>query len=48
MKLVQDSPNARQYAFAQMVLVISEYGIYMNTTDSMAKIYLLQTIQTVL
>lgn len=31
-----------------MILVLAEYGIYMNTTDSMAKIYLLQILQSAL
>jgi hypothetical protein len=48
MKLVQDNQQSRQYVFTDMVLVLSEYGIYMNTTDSMAKIYLLQSLQTTL
>jgi hypothetical protein len=36
------------FVFGSLVSVIAEYGIYMNTTDSMAKIYLVQILQQVL
>lgn len=40
-KLVQESPLARKHLFSNMLQTLSEYGTYMNTTDSMAKIYIL-------
>lgn len=48
MKLALDSEDVRRYIYNEMVLVIAEYGIYMNTTESMAKIYLVQILQKVL
>lgn len=43
-----DAEPVQLFVFDSLVSVIAEYGIYMNTTDSMAKIYLVQTLQQVL
>lgn len=41
LKLVEHEP-VQQFVFTQLVSVLAEYGIYMNTTESMAKIYIVQ------
>jgi len=41
LKLVEDHQTGRFYVFNNMLLIISEYGNYMNKTESMAKIFLL-------
>lgn len=44
LKVVEDWPKAREYIFNKLIVVVAEYGQYMNKTESMAKIYLLQVL----
>lgn len=43
-KLVQVSEEARMYVFKNMITIIAELGSYINTSDSMAKMYNLQIL----
>lgn len=48
LKLATDFAPAKEYVFGKMLLVVAEYGQYMNKTESMAKIYLLKVLQAVM
>lgn len=47
-KLCQLDDNSRQWMITNTLNVLTEYTNYMNGKDTMAKVYLLQTLQNLL
>lgn len=47
-KLVLEYPQAKMYAFNSMISILADVVSYMSTSESMAKIYILQVLQSVL
>jgi len=47
-KLCQLDDTSREWMFANMLPVLTGFTNYMSGKDTMAKVYLLQTLQTIL